>query len=81
MIDSSVTGGPWLRFVITTSGTEILGAVWYGVAASYPSPDIVLNQFALSTTGACPVAQCYVDGVVGSTFENATATTKLILPS
>ena len=90
LIETPTTGtpGPWLRFVITTSGTAILGAVWYGVARTYPSADIILNQFALSTTGACPVAHVYVDGVVGSTPANAvsnqsdpTLNTKLILPS
>lgn len=83
MIESPTSGaaGPWLRFVITTSGTAILGAVWYGVARSYPSADININKFALATAGACPVAQCYVDGVVGSTPANATTTSKLILPS
>lgn len=83
MIESPPTGtpGPWLRFVITTSGTAILGATWYGVSASYPAADINLNGFALSTTGACPVAQAYVDGVVGATFATATSTTKLLLPS
>lgn len=83
MIESPTTGtpGPWLRLVVTTTNTAILGAVWYGVGSYYPSADIVINQFALSTTGACPVAHCYVDGVVGATPTTATATTKLFLPS
>lgn len=82
MIESPTSGGgPWLRFVITTSGTAILGAVWYGTGSYYPSANIIFNQFALSTTGACPVAHCYVDGVVGAIPSAATSTTKLILPS
>lgn len=83
MIESPTSGtpGPWLRFVVTTSGTAILGAVWYGVSSSYPAADLTLNGFALSTTGACPVTHAYVDGVVGATQATATSTTKLILPS
>jgi hypothetical protein len=66
----NTTAGRWFRFTITESATAtLMSATLYGVAANYPSADVVINPFpSTANTPAVTRANSYLNGVAVSTL-------------
>lgn len=58
------TLGPWVRLLWSgATGTFTWTGVSYGVTDAYPSADVVINQYAVTTTTpVCPVANMFLNG-------------------
>lgn len=80
---AGATGGPWFRFILTATASNILVAsTVYGTATRYPSADVQQNPFcSTANTPVSPVANQYINGsLVNAVPGTVTARYPLILP-